>query len=337
MEPIAFEIGQDPLYRDVPLQHRTSLPVLGIPVSYASNAPAVIQIAERAFGGWRVLEDAPDLVDETGMKVTIVVQPGDEGTDDDHALIYHRVVGGNRLLLGSPGSIACADPERREAVAFVTAPLVADRQHFRYAVLEALTLTLLCHHDRQPLHAAALARDDAGLVLAGPSGVGKSTLVYAAARAGLRVLAEDTVHLQASPHLRIWGLPGYVHLPPETRDRFAELRSVEPTMRANGKIKIAIDLRSLGALPPLPVVSRATVCILSRSGGPARLSPLDPETAERSLTGARETGFDLFHDTIRTPVRELVAGGAWSLELSDDPDEALPLLERLLEGLRSTA
>ena len=37
-DAISFDRTDDPLYRDVPLRHRVILPVLGIPVTFASNA-----------------------------------------------------------------------------------------------------------------------------------------------------------------------------------------------------------------------------------------------------------------------------------------------------------
>jgi hypothetical protein len=332
MEPIDYDAARDPLYRDVPLRHRVTIPVLGFPVHFASNAPAVIEVAEEAFAGWRVLDRAPHLVEETGMEVTIVVQPGDEG-EGNPAAIYHRMFGDRRLLFGSRGSIAYADPERREAIGFVSSQLVADRQHFRYLILESMALALLTSYDRQPLHAAAVVRGGNAVVLTGPSGIGKSTLVYAAARTGIEVLAEDTVHLQSSPQLRVWGLPGYVHLPTDSGRRFPELGDATPTLLANGKEKIAVDLRRLGVVPELPVVERACVCLLSRGDAGSGLHPLDGEEAARRILQNREPGFDLFAESIREPLTRLLSGGAWTLELTEDPTEALAAVEWLLEEL----
>ena len=47
-----------------------------------------------------------------------------------------------------------------------------------------MTLLLVARQDRQPVHAAMVAGGSAALLLAGPTGVGKSTLAYAAHRAG---------------------------------------------------------------------------------------------------------------------------------------------------------
>lgn len=329
MAPIAYEAATDPLCRDVPLRHRTRIPVLGIPVDFLSNAAAIIEAAETSFGGWKVLNRAPALVEAEPVTIRLIVHAGDEGPAD-HAPLRHRVLSDHRILFGSPGSMGYADPGRRESVAFVTPRLVADREHFRYSLLEALTLATLTPLDRQPLHAAALVRDGAAVVMAGPSGVGKSTLAYVAARHGFGVLAEDTVHLQSVPRLRLWGLPGYLHIRADAAERFPELRDRHPRLLANGREKIAVDARRLGSLPPRPVVERGVFCLLAREGGPARLDPLDPDHVLQHLLDNLEPGFDLFADTLSEPLSRLLQGGAWRLHLSSEPAEALPLIERLL-------
>lgn len=328
-DPIEYDPPRDPLYRDMRLRHTAEIPVLGVPVRFASNSPDVIAIAERAFGVWRRLEGS-GLIESEGVTVTIVVHPGDEG-DVEHAEIYYRVLDGHRVLLGSRGSIGYTDPGRRDATAFVTPALVADRQHFRYMVVESLTLSAVTPHDRQPFHAAAVVRGGAAVILAGPSEVGKSTLTYAAARSGFQVLADDTVHLQSHPILRIWGLPGYVHLPPDSRERFPELRDAAPALRANGKEKLAIDLRAIDALPDLPVVERAVLCLLSRRPGAPGLRRLDPDEVVDELMGNLEEGFDMFHKTLRGPLAQLAAAGVWELSVPDDPAKALPWLHRLVD------
>ena len=68
------------------------------------------------------------------------------------------------------------------------AALVSDREHFRYTFTSALTTGLLSPFDWQPLHAAALVRGETTLLLAGPSGTGRSTLWYSGALNGLFIL-----------------------------------------------------------------------------------------------------------------------------------------------------
>lgn len=328
-EPIEFYTPGDQFYRDMELRHSVELPVLGVPARFASNSPDVIGVVEEAFDAWRALEGRADLIEPEGVTITVVVQPGDEG--DAEPEIYHRILGEHRVLFGSRGSIGYTDPARREATAFVTPPMVRARQYFRHVLIEGLTISVISPHDRQPFHASAVVRDGAAILLAGPSEVGKSTLAYAAARVGFEVLAEDTVYLQSRPRLRTWGLPGYLHLPADSRERFPELTDATPTFNANGKRKLAVDLRALDAIPSLPIAERATLCILSRGPASPGLERLDPDAVVDELMGSLEQGFDMFAATLREPLDRLAARGVWRLTLPEEPFGAVPWLDRLLD------
>lgn len=330
MTPIEYEPSPDPLYRNVPLPHRTTIPVLGIPVGYASNAPAVIEAAEEAFGRWRTLEERPELVSPAGVRVQLMVHPGEEGAHE-RTPVRHRAMTDGRVFFSTPGSFAVSDPERAEVVGWVTPSLVADRRHFRHMILEALTLCLLTSFDRQPFHAAAVARGGAAVLMAGRGGVGKSTLTYAAARAGMKVLSEDTVYLQSEPRLRVWGHPRHLRLPLDARRHFPELEELSPVVFEGGEEKLAVELAGLDALPDPPVAERVGLCVVQRSGAGPGLERIDPEAATRELMRDLEVGFDRFADTLAGPVALLAARDAWRLELSDDPADALPLLDEALK------
>lgn len=315
---------------DSALVHTCTLPVLGIPVRFVANDRRPIEIAEEAFGAWRTLESSPGLIDLEPVFVRMLVAPGNEG-DEAHARLDYRIVEPGRLEIMSPGSRAEVDVSRREATVRVTEELLADRQHFRYGVLEAATLYILSYHDRQPVHAAVVTRGNAGLLLAGPSGVGKSTLAYAAAtRMGCRILAEDVVNVQLWPELRLWGLPGFVHLPPDSAHHFPELADNAPTLMANGKTKIAVALQRIGALPRLPFTSTAGICILERGDGLASLEPLEPAAVIAALTAEIEPGFDAFANSVGECMAAIAAGGGWRLRTTSRPADAYPHLDRAL-------
>lgn len=308
------------------------LPVLGIPVRFELDDGEVAEVAEASFGGWRVLDSAPHLIAADDVVVRVTVIEGDEG-GGGHAPLRYFAPDRARVLIATPGSSAVVDGVRREASLHVTRDLVGDREHFRYGMLEAGTLALLAQFDRIPVHAAAIVRGEAALLLAAPSGVGKSTLAYAAARAGLAVLAEDLVYVQTRPELRVWGLPGWLHLPDGAAAHFPELNAARAVLLANGKRKIAVRTAALGALPRLPVARHAGVCLLRRDGGPTRVTRLAPEVVAAELGRAPEPGFDTYAEDAAGPVLRLAGRGGWLLNIGSPPADIVPLLRGMLDTL----
>lgn len=321
-----------PMPWDVRFDHRVSLPVLGIPVDFESNDAAPISVADEAFGAWRVLEQAPRLISEVRVRYRIHVEPGGERTTG-HAELVYRQPDPLRVIVRTLGTMGIGDAARREALLYTNPELVADRQHFRYGVLEALALAVLTRLDRMPLHAACIARGDTALLLAGPSGSGKSTLTYAAARAGYKVLSEDYVNVQLEPRLRVWGMPGFLHLPADSAALFPELAEAKPSLMANGKEKIAISIASLGALPTLPVAQRAGICVLRRTDGAPAMHTLDSKALQEELTGRLDPGFDQFPDQLDECVRLLAGHGGWKLEVGSRLEDALDCIASMFEVL----
>jgi hypothetical protein len=301
-----------------------TLQVLGLSLRVESNSAEVIATACDVFGG----VGAPDAEGAPDARIRINVRLGRAG---DAGPVSHGVPRSRLLLLSSGGCRGYADAMLGEAFAEVGEGLVDDRENFRCGVLEALGLFMLARRDRDPLHAGALVRDGSALLLAGPSGVGKSTLVYAAARAGLQVLSEDSVFLQLDP-FRVWGTPRCVHLTPSSVRFFPELEGVHPTLLANGKTKLALDLRERAPAPPALFAERAGVCLLARGDAPA-IERLGVEEVVDALTAAPEAGFDLYADTIGARIRRAAAHGAWRLTLPAHPADTVPWLHRMLDEL----
>jgi hypothetical protein len=301
-----------------------SLRVLGLSLRVESNSPRVIAAAHDAFGG----EDTDESAGKADAHIRINVRPG---RADDGGPVSHGVPRPELLLLSSAGCHGYGDAMLGEAVAEVGEGLVDDREHFRCGVLEALALFMLARRDRDPLHAAAVVRGGAALLLAGPSGVGKSTLVYAAACAGLEILSEDAVFLQLDP-FRVWGMPRFVHLTPASVRFFPELEGVRPKLLANGKTKLALDLRERAPAAPTAFAERAGVCLLARGDVPG-IARLEADEVVEALTAAPEPGFDLYAGSIGARIRHAAECGAWRLTLPAHPSDAVPMLHRVLDAL----
>jgi hypothetical protein len=101
------------------------------------------------------------------------------------------------------------------------------------------------------LHAAGLAVAGKGLLVAGQSGAGKTTLALALLRAGFDFLADDTVFLsREGKQLRILAFPDEVDVTAETLEFFPELRPLAQSSKPKGRPKRAFcTTRFYGVAP----------------------------------------------------------------------------------------
>lgn len=300
----------------------TELPVLGIATQFETNDAGVARCVDEAFGMWHALagERAVGDVESAPLVVRIEVVEGDEGplSPDGHARVRYSCPDEARVVVETGASVAVSDPLRREAVARVTAGLVADRGHFRAEILEAVTLALLSHFDRHPVHAAAMALNGRAALLAAPSGTGKSTLAYHCHLDGLDLLGDDHVRVQLEPRVRVWGWPARVRLLADA--------TAQASTSSRDAVKEAIYPNSGIRL----VADEMRVCCLSRDGGPATLEPLGAAALARALDEQLAPGFDRF-PTRWPAVRDALATrGGWRLNLSSDPREGVALVRRVL-------
>jgi hypothetical protein len=312
----------DGLYRSVRWSHVTELPVMGVPVTFETNAAELLEAVEQAFGSWRGLHGPEGLIAPVGAHIGLVLT---DGPPREAAPRFRsHAPDAERLVVAADGSFGIADVARRESVGYVERSLLPHRLEVMDGLIEPLTLFQVGGLDRQPLHASAVVKDGVAILLEGPSGTGKSTLAYAAGRLGFTPLADDAVYVQTRPRLRVWGRRFGLSLRAEARAHFPELKEQAPVTVAPGKTRVLI--------PPTPgavrYADRAVLCLLRR-GGRAALERIQAERVIDELTKRIEEGFDLYAETLRERVGMVAREGAWSLTLGDDPAEAARLLDEV--------
>jgi hypothetical protein len=298
--------------------------ILGIPVTFETDAAEILEAIRAAYDPADILSASPP----NGPRVRLVA------TADLEAASIGEPVSVNlpewhRLVVRWGGGEARADAIRGEAFARVRRG-VADAEGFRESVLDHLALFLVTNLDRHPLHAAGIERGGKAVLLIGSSGLGKSSLTYAAMRAGWRVLADDAVYVQRAPHRRIWGMPRRIHLPAEAVRHFPELEGARPVRRPDGRRKIAVDIAA-SSRAPVPWSGEVGLCLLSRSSAqplPERLSPADAVTEMRATLHG---GFGRFAESLDECVASLAgAGTCWRLPVTAAPAELARRLEVLV-------
>lgn len=328
-ESLPYRPALDPLGCEVTLDEHSEFPLLGKPMRVESNSRQVIAAAERSFGQWRRL-DARYVEPEPPLVLKVVVHGG--GLSENRTLQPVYRLHDDTFLAAWGDNVMMAQLDRGRALAFVTPVTLANEPSLRYDVLEGLALTLVTwlHQDRIPLHAGAVVRGGRAVVLAAPSGAGKSTLCYAAWRAGFRLLAEDGVYVSRSHGLRVWGNPGALHLLPDARGLFPELRDLPLARQANGEWKLAVEVDQEAQGGPPFYADSVVLCYVERCDQQrTELLPVSAAHITRELCRACAGDTGPFARFLPDLVNELAASGAFILRLGRDLGTAVEALRDL--------
>lgn len=152
-----------------------------------------------------------------------------------------------------------------------------------------------------PLHGSVAVRDGEATVFAGRSGVGKSTTLFQAFRAGWEPLAEDFAWLDPAS-LVVYGWDRGLRLWPEARERFApDLPAHLFRTDADGKLFLAYDALER---PPARTGTLRRLALLERDEArPSAWEPLEPRDAVRAWWEA--AGVPLHPGTRASLAREI--------------------------------
>ncbi len=130
----------------------------------------------------------------------------------------------------------------RRACGLFSDDIVSDEFRWHKDILPVIIGILAPVIDVVPVHAACLAKNGSGVLLAGPSGVGKSTLTVTLARLGYSLLADDWTYLaETEDSIGAWSLPVPVKLLPDAICYFPEIASYSCGESLNGEIAYEVS------------------------------------------------------------------------------------------------
>lgn len=191
----------------------------------------------------------------------------------------------------------------REAAGVLSQEIVADEGVFRRTVLAVIAGILAPSLGAIALHAGCVVRDGKAILLAAPSGAGKSTTSLALALRGWSLLSDDWTFVTDSANgLSAWGMQTSIKLLPDARVYFPELSALSPAISLNGELSFEIDPwtffgveRSIDATPTAIVFlkrasaqSTAHICYFSQCREEETMKALLDEIEEQPEAVAEE-------------------------------------------------
>jgi hypothetical protein len=266
------------ILQDAELIHRRNLNIAGARVEFMTNAPELAELlrtcsqpSESGSRSFRMQVSVTDRLAE--------IDPRPHFRGLQHLLIAH--FGETDLFV--------YDVLRKNAGAVVSRSTAADVNFWRHVALPISLGILGATAGIVPVHCAALAIEEQGLLIAGQSGAGKSTLALALAQAGFTLVSDDWTYIKDEGGLLANGLFAPIKLLPDAVRHFPELAALRVTRSMNGELAFDVDATRVFRVAVGASCRPRNFMFLQRSVIPgARISPVPSDLAARYLQGSVE-------------------------------------------------
>jgi len=308
----------------------------GRPILFRTNAPKIARCARDFFPK----ADNSNLHSAQAATITIYAQ----GTDVSYeSAPWFRARGHF-----AAGRFTLADSfwfnlRTREVHGTCSLSLADDGMRWRAHIFPALLGILSATIDVTPVHAACLARGKQGLLLAGQSGTGKSTLTVAMAKRGYALLSDGWTYLSSAgmrtgeADVEAWGVPVPVKLLPDASRFFPELLDFIPHKSLNGEIAYEVSPDECFGVSRLQRCPVTVVALLERAkkqgssivpisaGEAIHQLAKEVEPLQGSLAPCYERQIDL--------VRRLGDVSCYRVSFNSPPDKVAEALDNTLANM----
>lgn len=318
------KVTPDPVLSSFDFPLRRMFYPFGFPLEIQTNSYDVI---EAATEGWVAFEQA---FFEPPVRLALGVI---EGTRDRAPLTDSLFRSREHLMsiVADSENFVICDFRSGFAFGWVTENTASDHPLLRYRFLLSGGATLVEQRAFAAMHGALVVRNGSGVMLAGDSFAGKSTLAYACARAGWTYVSDDGAFLVRERNDRYAiGDPHSIRFRPDAPRLFPELADRMPIVRPNGKVAIEVLTAELGLKTAAGCEVHHIVWLNREESGYARIrratrNGLIEEWAPYSCYGTQEV-----RDAQRRCHERMLTAQLWEMQYSG-LDDAVGRLERLVD------
>jgi hypothetical protein len=314
----------DPLLTRTPLDHEGLFYPYKFPVRIRSNSPVTLRAAEVSWGTYKKRFDAPP------MEVRLLISESSSPGRLEPPIF--RSQGHLLSIVGDSENFACLDLRDGFSFGWVTANTASNMEYFRQCFLDVMIYPLIEIRHLVTVHSACVIHRGKGILLAGDSGAGKSSLAYACARRQWTYVSDDaSAFVRASDRPMIIGHPQKFRFREPVGELFPEFRGLKSSIRAYGKPTIEVRTSALENFRTADQSAVDAIVFLNRGGyesGPPTLRPLSrDEVWKRFSFSVWAVQMPEYRERLAA-VEGLMDIPAWEISYGD-LDAAIDLLEKL--------
>ncbi|MGD0829756.1 MAG: hypothetical protein ABR907_02355 [Terracidiphilus sp.] len=285
-------------YEHNPAEYSRTLGLAGRAFSFNTNSFRILDLAG-AFFSPRPDEKSHRL--EAVITLLVRNRRGVTGVTSNFPLFRGR----NEFVhadYGLDGSV-WFDLKAREVVGALSDQIIADEGFFRRAVLAVIAGILAPSLGVIVLHAGCVVREGKAILLAAPSGVGKSTLSLSLATRGWSLLSDDWSFVaDVANGLIVWGMQTTIKLLPDAALHFPKLLALTPAIALNGELSFEIDPWTYFGVERSTQVAPSAIVFLNRDS-----SRINEHGCDISYS-TKEGTMDALLDDIEEQPEEIVRG-----------------------------
>ncbi len=270
----------DPLLTQVPLDYGAMFYPYGFPVRLRSNSRLTLEAADKSWSTYRHKFEQP------ALDVRLLISASDRPGCTEPPVF--RSQGHLLSIVADCDNFACLDLNAGFSFGWATNSTARNTEYFRQCLLDVMIYPLLEVRHLITLHAACVMLNGKGVLLAGDSGAGKSSLAYACAKRGWTYVSDDaSAFLRTAKKPMVIGHPHKFRFREPVGELFPEFQGSKSTLRAYGKPTIEVRTESLDRLQTADQSPVDGVVFLNRrdhDGGPPSLVRVPTESAWKRLS-----------------------------------------------------
>ena len=306
----------------LPLPYRATFYPLGFAVEVLTNEEAVLALVEECWGGFQMRHSVPPL------QVRIEVREG--GSSECPPAPTLRVQRNLMSIVADAHNHAICDIKHGFSLIWLNYAALRHRRYLYFHFIETAAHILITTSRTTPIHAACVSRFGHGMLLTADSGVGKSTLSYACAKAGWTFTSDDgSFLLHDSDRPRVIGNCRQVRFRPTAKELFSELHGRDLTPRIQGKPSIEIPTAELGLATSEHAAIHSVIFLNRKPSAEAELVRLQRGAAvQRFQDALNQYPHEDFRELQTAALLQLSSVDTYELRYSD-LHPAIDLLDRL--------